>query len=109
MRVLSPGGVAMIGGKIITKPVPETIDQWTHYLHDADNNAVAHDSVVGPPRHYQWTSTPEWSRAHLVLPSIQGLVSAKGRRFGVFLKPTEPEKESWIRWGGNRSNEESPS
>jgi len=87
MRVLAPLGVACVkqGGTWTktVKPWPADIDQWPQHLYSADNNAVAHDSVVGPPRHYQWTSTPEWSRAHLVLPSIQGLVSSKGRLFTI--------------------------
>jgi outer membrane protein assembly factor BamB len=44
---------------------------------------VAHDSVVGPPRHFQWIAEPEWSRAHLILPSINCMVSSKGRLFTV--------------------------
>jgi outer membrane protein assembly factor BamB len=87
MRVLAPLGVAYVkqGGTWTktVKPWPADIDEWPQHLYGANNNAVAHDSVVGPPRHYQWTSTPEWSRAHLVLPSIQGLVSAKGRLFTI--------------------------
>ena len=87
IRALAPLGVAYVKhGGTWTKTVkswPAEIDEWPQHLYSADNNAVAHDSVVGPPRHYQWTSTPEWSRAHLVLPSIQGLVSAKGRLFTI--------------------------
>ena len=87
MRVLRPLGVACIkqGGQWIktVKPWPADIDEWPQHLYGSDNNAVAHDRVVGPPRHYQWTSTPEWSRAHLVLPSIQGLISARGRLFTI--------------------------
>ncbi|NQT86198.1 hypothetical protein HQ560_05495, partial [bacterium] len=56
MRVLQPGGVAVIGGQVVdengkptVKPWPKAIDNWTHYLHDATNNAVARDTVVGPP------------------------------------------------------------
>ena len=87
MRVLAPLGVACVKqGDAWTKTVkswPADIDQWPQHLYGGDNNAVAHDRVVGPPRHYQWTSTPQWSRAHLVLPSIQGLVSARGRLFTI--------------------------
>ncbi len=87
MRVLAPLGVACVKqGDAWTKtvkPWPADIDQWPQHLYGGDNNAVAHDRVVGPPRHYQWTSTPQWSRAHLVLPSIQGLVSARGRLFTI--------------------------
>jgi hypothetical protein len=30
------------------------LDEWGHYLHGPDNNAVARDTVVGPPRRFQW-------------------------------------------------------
>ena len=45
MRVLSPGGVAYFyrDGKAtkVVKPRPGDIDEWSHFLHDAGNNAVA--------------------------------------------------------------------
>ncbi|MBC8218620.1 MAG: methyltransferase domain-containing protein, partial [Planctomycetes bacterium] len=50
MRVLVPGGAAFIGGKKVVKPWPKDIDQWTHFLHGPDNNAVARDSKAGMPR-----------------------------------------------------------
>ena len=83
MRVLSPGGVAMIGGKKTVKARPGTIDEWTHYLHDAGNNAVAHDAQVGPPRHIQWLADPLWCRYHHTLASISAVVSAGGRIFYI--------------------------
>lgn len=46
MRVLVPGGVAYIGGKKVVKPRATDIDEWTHYLHGPDNNAVAADKRV---------------------------------------------------------------
>jgi SAM-dependent methyltransferase len=53
MRVLAPNGAAYVGEDghwtRSVKPRPGEIDEWTHYLHDASNNAVAHDTVVGPP------------------------------------------------------------
>jgi len=70
-RVLAPGGTALwlnpksaIQNPKFTKPWPKDIDQWTHYLHGPDNNAVAHDTVVGPPRHMQWLAAPAWTRNH---------------------------------------------
>ncbi|MCB1235287.1 MAG: class I SAM-dependent methyltransferase, partial [Verrucomicrobiae bacterium] len=68
-RVLAPLGVAYLrtpGGDWtkIEKPWPKEIDEWTHYLHDAGGNAVAHDSVVGPPRRMKWVGSPRWSRHH---------------------------------------------
>jgi outer membrane protein assembly factor BamB len=83
MRVLAPEGVALIGGKRIVKPRPKEIDEWQQHHHGADNNAVARDSVVGPPRHYQWINDPVWSRSHLGMASITSLISAKGRLFSI--------------------------
>jgi len=83
LRVLAPGGVAMIGGKKTAKPWPQQIDEWTHYLHDAGGNAVANDTVVGPPRHMQWLAAPAWSRHHHTLASISSVVSARGRLFAI--------------------------
>ena len=87
MRVLAPLGVAYVkrDGQWtkIVKPWPKEIDEWQQHFHDADNNAVARDSVVGPPRHYQWIAEPEWMRSHMSMPSISSLVSSKGRLFTV--------------------------
>ena len=87
MRVLAPGGVAYVktaGAWAKTvKPRPKEIDEWTHYLHDPGNNAVAHDSLVGPPRHMQWVGTPSWSRHHDHMASMSALVSANGRIFYI--------------------------
>jgi len=87
MRVLAPGGRACIlaDGRWTqeVKPWPAEIDQWTHHLHDAGGNAVAADSVVGPPRHLQWTAGPRWARSHGWTPSVSAMVSAGGRLFSI--------------------------
>jgi len=87
MRVLAPGGTlyAKQDGRWrkTVKPRPTNIDEWTHYFHDASNNAVAHDSVVGPPHHIQWTAEPRHTRSHEHIPSIYALVSAGGRIFYI--------------------------
>jgi outer membrane protein assembly factor BamB len=88
-RVLAPGGVLFAPDPRLStlapsrKPWPENIDQWTHYLHDSGNNAVAEDDRVGPPRHLQWKSGPMWSRSHEFASSVQALISASGRLIGV--------------------------
>ena len=69
--------------KTIIKPWPPEIDQWTHYLHGPDNNAVAADTVVGPPRHMQWLADPPWTRNHHRLNSISAVVTAGGRLFTI--------------------------
>jgi outer membrane protein assembly factor BamB len=66
-----------------TKPWPEDIDEWTHYLHGPDGNPVARDRVVGPPRHYQWISEPMWLRSHETDSSVSTLVTARGRLFAI--------------------------
>ncbi len=86
VRVLAPGGVAYTKGADgqwakTVKPRPAQIDEWTHHLHDAGGNAVAHDRVVGPPRHLQWTAGPRWARSHGYTPSVSAMVSAGGRLF----------------------------
>ena len=104
-RVLAPRGVAMIRvvgetqakkesstlaevGRTkyvrLVKPVPDTIDDWTHFLHGPDHNACAKDSEVGFPRHLQWQSHPVWARHHDTIQSVEAIVSANGRLFMVF-------------------------
>jgi outer membrane protein assembly factor BamB len=88
MRVLAPNGVAYVqDGGVWTKtvkPRPAEIDEWTHYLHDPTNNAVAHDTVVGPPRHLQWVGSPQYSRHHDHMSSASAMVSTGGRLFYIF-------------------------
>jgi outer membrane protein assembly factor BamB len=84
MRVLAPLGVAHIGGKKTVKPWPDAIDEWTHYLHDATGNAVAHDRVVAAPKRLQWIGGPLWSRSHEYDSSLCAMVSARGRLFYIF-------------------------
>jgi len=100
LRVLAPGGVAMIGGRKTVKPRPDTIDDWTHYLHGPDNNAVAEDTVVGPPRHMQWVAGPPYARSHEVSSSMAAMVSAGGRLFYIWDDgPTGMPDERWpARW-----------
>ncbi len=82
-RVLAPNGVAMVskGGQWqkTTKARPKDIDDWTHYYHDASGNAVAHDTVVGPPVRMQWLGSPRWSRHHDRMASMSAAVSTNGR------------------------------
>ena len=87
MRVLRPGGVAHIKGggawETTVKPWPEGIDDWTHFLHGPDNNAVGHDSVVDVPRRLQWLGRPKFARAHEQLASLGACVTTGGRLFYV--------------------------
>ncbi len=87
LRVLVPGGVACIGRDgqwtKTVKPWPADIGEWSHFLHDASNNAVAKDTRVGPPRRLQWTAGPLWTRSHEFTSSICAMVSANGRVFYI--------------------------
>lgn len=91
LRVLAPGGAAVLlksedppeVAERWSKPRPSEIDEWSHYLHDATNNAVAADSVVGPPRRLQWVGGPAWGRSHDHLASLSAAVSAGGRLFSI--------------------------
>ena len=64
LRVLAPSGVALVGGEKIVKPRPAGIDEWTHFMHGADNNAVARDTVVDMPYRIRWVGDPRHARSH---------------------------------------------
>jgi len=118
-RVLSPGGVVMVKGDLgntetrnlkpetlpglagwskFVKPWPDGIDEWTHYLHGPDNNAVANDTEVGPPRHMQWLAGPRWTRSHHKLASISSAVTAQGRLFYILDEATAANINVPGRW-----------
>ncbi|MCH7916714.1 MAG: PQQ-binding-like beta-propeller repeat protein [Planctomycetes bacterium] len=101
MRVLAPYGVAYIkdGQKWqkTIKPVPPDTDEWTHYLHDSDNNAVSRDQQVHPPKHLNWVGSPRYSRHHDHMSAMGACVTAGGRiyhtmdessRLSIYLRPT---------------------
>lgn len=87
LRVLRPGGRAVFVGSTgselesISKPWPNDIDHWTHFLYDASSNAVSHDRRVAPPDSLQWDGAPRWSRSHETDMSLTAAVSMGGRLF----------------------------
>ncbi|MHC4508183.1 MAG: outer membrane protein assembly factor BamB family protein [Planctomycetota bacterium] len=87
MRALCPNGVAYIKGdgkwEKTIKARPKEIDEWTHYLHDASNNAVAYDTIVSPPKGLQWTCGPEYARSHEHFGSVSAMVTSGGRVFYI--------------------------
>jgi outer membrane protein assembly factor BamB len=87
MRVLRPLGIAFFRNgddwEAVEKPWPDDIDEWTHFLHDAGNNAVAKDTRVGAPRHMQWQAGPLWLRSHETPSGIQALITARSRVFYI--------------------------
>ena len=83
MRVLAPRGVAWVGGKKTVKPWPSQMSEWTHYLNGPENNAVAADPAIGPPRSLRWSGPPRWGRTHEELASMSAMVTAAGRLFYI--------------------------
>ena len=89
LRVLAPGGVAVtLDARRSTfdsfqKAWPAEMDEWTHFLHDASNNAVADDTLIGPPTSMQWVAKPMYCRSHEIDSSLPALVSARGRVFYI--------------------------
>ena len=90
IRVLRPLGVAWVHRagsdewEKIVKPWPASLDEWTHFLHDASGNAVSKDETIGPPRRLQWTGGPLWTRSHEFNNSMPAMVTAQGRLFYIF-------------------------
>jgi len=102
MRVLCPGGVAYVkrgdGWEKTVKPRPDGIDEWTHFMHDPTNNAVAQDDAVGPPRHLQWLGSPRFARQHDHMSSVSAVVSSGGRLFTIFDEAPRLSIETPPRW-----------
>lgn len=101
-RVLCPGGQAILRSgstwKTSDKPVPADIDEWTHYMHDPSNNAVAHDTQVGPPRRMQWVAGPRYSRHHDRMSSVSAVVTSGGRIFSIIDEATKSSIMVPPRW-----------
>ncbi|HOD80856.1 MAG: Serine/threonine-protein kinase AfsK [Planctomycetes bacterium ADurb.Bin126] len=87
LRVLAPGGVLLErqDGKWrrTVKPRPADIGEFTHFLGDSGNNAVARDTQAGQPRRLQWLADPLWLRTHEIPSGVQGLVAGGGRVFYI--------------------------
>jgi outer membrane protein assembly factor BamB len=103
MRVLVPGGVAYLkhgdSWHKTVKPRNPGTDEWTHFLHDASGNPVAHDRVVGPPRQLQWSDGPLETRSHEHTPTVASVVSSGGRLFYlVDESPLTPLLQSPVWW-----------
>jgi len=87
LRVLAPGGAIadMRKSEIVAtrKPWPAELDEWTHYLYDASNNAVSNDVAVGPPQGLRWTCGPRYARSHEHFASMSAMIAAGGRLFTI--------------------------
>ncbi len=102
MRVLAPGGVLLTRGRSgwdkAVKPSSDETDEWTHYLHGPDNNAVAEDTVIDFPSGLQWIGGPLYDRHHDHMAGVSAAVSADGRLFSIIDEATPGSVEFPPRW-----------
>ena len=75
LRVLRPGGKAVLGQEIVTKPIPEGSDDWSHHYHGPDNNPQSNDALVRAPLLTQFIAEPRYA------PAPQNAVASAGRVF----------------------------
>ncbi len=80
LRVLVPEGVAYLKEngqwKQTRKPMPNSLDDWSHFSHGADGNAVSKDEKVAPGTAIQWIANQKSS-----FQRSNGLRAAGGRVF----------------------------
>ncbi|MFH1718451.1 MAG: serine hydrolase, partial [Planctomycetota bacterium] len=78
LRVLRPQGKALLGQKVLVKPFPEGVDDWTHPYHGPDNNPQSNDRVIRAPYLTQFLAEPRYA------PVPQVAVASAGRVFKAF-------------------------
>ncbi len=78
LRVLRPGGKAVIGTTEIVKPQPAGVDDWSHVYHGPDNNPQSTDQLARAPYRTQFLGGPLFS------PMPEVTVAAGGRIFKAF-------------------------
>jgi outer membrane protein assembly factor BamB len=78
LRVVHPQGKVLLGRKILTKPFPEGIDDWSHPYHGPDNNPQSEDQVILAPYLTQFLAEPRYA------PVPQVAVASAGRVFKAF-------------------------
>ena len=61
LRVMNPNAVGDFGGRQLTKPVPDGMDDWSHPYHGPDNNPQSHDQFVKGDFQTQFIGTPKFS------------------------------------------------
>lgn len=79
LRILRPQGKAFLeSDKVLVKPIPEGVDDWTHPYHGPDNNTQSEDKVILAPYLTQFLAEPRYA------PLPQVAVSSEGRMFKAF-------------------------
>ena len=102
MRVLAPRGGAYVrteeGWSKTVKPWPESIGEWTHFLHGPDGNCVVRDTRIGVPRRVRWSAGPRWATHHNRVPNVSSMVSANGRIFYILNEELPGAKDLPAKW-----------
>jgi len=78
LRVLRPEGKALLERKVLVKPLPEGVDDWSHPYHGPDNNPQSEDIVIRAPYLTQFLAEPRYA------PLPQVAVASAGRVFKAF-------------------------
>ncbi len=78
LRVLRPGGRALIADQVVVKPAPKGTDAWRHPYHGPDNNPQSTDRLARAPYLTQFLARPMFSSQ----PEVT--VAAGGRVFKAF-------------------------
>src|SRR4030042_1151623 len=87
LRILRPGGKALLGGKVLTKPSLKGVDDWSHPYHGPDNNPQSQDKVIVAPYLTQFLAEPRYA------PLPQVTVASDGRVFKAFGHVAFKERE----------------
>ena len=78
LRILRPGGKALLGRKVVVKPSLEGVDDWSHPYHSPDNNPQSEDTIIRAPYLTQFLAEPRYA------PMPQVAVASAGRTFKAF-------------------------
>jgi outer membrane protein assembly factor BamB len=87
LRVLRPGGKALLGSKVLIKPSQKGVDDWSHPYHGPDNNPQSQDKVIVAPYLTQFMAEPRYA------PLPQVTVTSDGRVFKAFGHVAFKERE----------------
>ena len=87
LRVLRPGGKAMVAGQEFVKPWPKGTDDWSHHYHGPDNNSQSQDKLARAPYLTQFIAEPRYGAAP------QACVASAGRVFMAFGNVAWHERE----------------
>ncbi|MHC4439483.1 MAG: outer membrane protein assembly factor BamB family protein [Planctomycetota bacterium] len=91
LRVMRPGAKALLDKEVLTKPIPDGIDDWSHHYHGPDNNPQSDDKIAQAPFLTQFIGIPRYS----AIP--QTTVVSAGRIFMAFGHVAWKERaEPWL-------------